>query len=92
MKTIDKIVNELVNMGLNNVHPSVPLRDLKILKNINGMMYNNSYITEPQGNLVIKILKENLEYIDNNELDIASNLKFPSWEKPFRKVEKIRKV
>jgi len=92
MKTIDNIVNELVNKGLNNLHPSVPLRDLKILKNISNIMGNSFYITEAQGNLLIKILKENLEYLDTNELDIASNLKFPTWEKSFRQIEKIRKV
>jgi len=92
MKTIDNIIDVLVDKGLNNLHPSIPLRDLKILKNISNIMKNELYITEAQGNLLVKILKENLEYIDNNELDIATNLKIPSWNKSFRKVEKIREV
>jgi hypothetical protein len=92
MKTIDKIISELVDKGLSNLHPSVPLRDVKILKNISNIMSNSFYITEAQGNLLIKILKENLEYLDTNELDIANNLKFPTWEKSFRQIEKIRKV
>lgn len=92
MKTIDQIINDLVDKGLNTIHPAIPIRDLKILKNISSMMVSDSYITEPQGNLVVKILKENLEYIDSNELDLANNLKFPSWKKSFRKVEKVRKV
>jgi len=92
MKTIDKIINELMDKGLNNFHPSVPLRDIKILKNISNIMTNDSYITESQGNLLVKILKENLEYLDSTELDIANSLKFPTWDKTFRKIEKTRNV
>lgn len=92
MKTIDDIMFELKNLGLNKLHPAVPLRDQKILKNISSLMTNQSYITETQGNLLIKILKENLEYLDNSTLDIANSIKFPSWSRQFRVHEKIRKV
>jgi hypothetical protein len=92
MKTIDEIVTDLKNIGFGNLHPSVPPRDVKILKNISSLMLTNSYITESQGNLLIKILKENLEYIDTPLLEIASNLKTPSWKHNFRVSEKIRKI
>lgn len=92
MKTIDDIVIELKNLGFNNLHPSIPLKDQKILKNISSLMSNSSYITESQGNLLIKILKENLEYLDNDFLEIANTIKFPTWSRSFRITEKIRRV
>lgn len=92
MKNIDTIISELNILGFDKLHPSIPLRDIKILKNISNLMSNDSYITENQGNLVLKILKENLEYLDKTNLDIASSLKFPNWSKKFRVNEKIRKV
>jgi hypothetical protein len=91
MKNIDDIIIELKNLGLNKLHPSVPLRDQKILKNISSLITKPLYITEIQGNLLIKILKENLEYFDST-LDIANAIKFPSWSRPFRLYQKIRKV
>jgi len=92
MKTIDDIVIELKNLGLHSLHPSIPARDQKILKNIASLMSTSSYITESQGNLLIKILRENLEYLDNSFLDISNAIKFPAWNKEFRVTEKIRKV
>lgn len=92
MKNVDTIIGELNNLGFDKLHPSIPLRDIKILKNVSNLMSNDSYITENQGNLVLKILKENLEYLDKTNLDIATILKFPTWSKKFRVNEKIRKV
>ncbi|NBR60147.1 MAG: hypothetical protein EBT86_00585 [Actinobacteria bacterium] len=89
---IDDIVLELQKIGWNNLNPLIPLKDLKILKSIASCIVSPAYITEAQANLVVKILRENLEYIDNQKLDISTCLKNIKWSNTFRVIKKERNV
>jgi len=92
MMNIDDIVLELQKIGWNNLNPLIPLKDLKILKSIASCIVSPAYITEAQANLVVKILRENLEYIDNQKLDISTCLKNIKWSNTFRVIKKERNV
>jgi hypothetical protein len=92
MKTIDSVIDELNNIGFNNLHPSIPARDIKILKNIANLMVSPSYITENQGRLLLKIFNENLVHLDLVYDNIHFYVQNPMWKKPFRVQEKIREV
>jgi hypothetical protein len=50
------------------------------------------YVTESQGTLTIKILKDNLEHLNFVGSDLIPSLKSPAWSKLFKSTEKIRKI
>lgn len=89
---IDNVILELQKNGWNNLNPSIPTKDIKILKSIANCINSPSYITESQANLVVKILRENLEYIDTQNLDISNSLKNIKWSNNFRVIKKERNV
>lgn len=92
MITVDKLIEELKNHNFDTFKDSVPLRDIKILKNIASLMLTTSYITENQGKLLIKILKENQKFLSSINSSIETVVNFPTWDKGFRVQEKIRTV
>lgn len=92
MKTIDSVVDELNNIGFNNLHPGIPARDIKILKNIASLMAGPTYITENQAKLLLKIFNENLVHLNLVYDNIHFYVQTPIWEKPFRVQKKIREV
>lgn len=92
MKTIDSVVDELNNIGFNNLHPGIPARDIKILKNIASLMAGPTYITENQAKLLLKIFNENLVNLNLVYDNINFYVQTPIWEKPFRVQKKIREV
>lgn len=92
MITVDKLIEELKTHNFDTFKDSVPLRDIKILKNIASLMLTTSYITENQGKLLVKILKENQQFLSSINSSIETVINFPTWNKAFRVQEKIRKV
>lgn len=92
MNTVDELIFSLKQIGFDNIHPSIPLKDRKILKNISTMMTKESYITEAQSNLLLKILKENQDHLGKFKDHVAQLLSIPVWNKVFRINEKIRKI
>lgn len=92
MNTVDDLIFSLKQIGFDNINPAIPQKDLKILKNISNMMTKDSYITESQSNLVLKILKENQDHLGKFKDSVIKFLSTPSWKKEFRINEKIRKI
>ena len=92
MKTIDSVVDELNSIGFNNLHPGIPARDIKILKNIASLMSGPTYITENQAKLLLKIFNENIAHLNLVYDNINFYVQTPLWEKPFRVQKKIREV
>lgn len=92
MTTIDNIVFKIESYGVEQISPAMPMKDKKILKNMARLMKMSDYITESQGNLVVKILKENLEHLNFVGSELIPSLKTPTWTKLFKSMEKIRKI
>jgi hypothetical protein len=88
MITVDKFLINLLNTTP-DVVVSLPHRDLKVLKSLAKIIISPIFITENQGNLLVKILKEHRSKLGENILEI---LETPSWSKPFRQIEKTRKL
>jgi GTP-sensing pleiotropic transcriptional regulator CodY len=63
MNNVDDILNLLKTQGIDTLDSNIPNRDKKILKNIANLISSQTYITENQGKLLVKILKENFNYI-----------------------------
>ena len=88
MITVDKFLINLLNTVPDAV-ASLPHRDLKVLKSLAKIIISPIFITENQGNLLVKILKEHRSKLGENILEI---LETPSWSKPFRQLDKTRKL
>lgn len=92
MMTVDDIIFKIENYGFANLSPSISKKDRDILANIAKLLKTSNYITSNQGNLSIKILKENLEHLNFVGADLISVVKLPSWSRNFKNPEKIRKI
>lgn len=89
MKTVDKF---LLDIFYTNGLDSVNLRDRKILASLVNQLENGNFLTENQGQLLVKILKENKNNFLIEDNSIEQMLAQALWSKPFRIIEKIRKI
>lgn len=92
MLTIDNILFKIEQHGVDCLSPAIPAKDKKILKNMAKLVRTVDYVTESQGALAVKILKENLEHLNFIGSNLIPSLKLPAWSKIFKSTEKIRKI
>lgn len=92
MMTIDDIIFKIENYGIDRLPMSVPPKDKKILKSMSRLIRTTEYITESQANLIVKVLKENLETLNFVGTDLIPSLKLPTWSRKFKTSEKIRNI
>jgi len=77
----------------NNLKDSlVSKRDKKILLSLYRLIQGTTFITKNQGDLLLKILKENSEILKIKKNDIDNFLLAPTWSKKFRLVESSKKI
>jgi hypothetical protein len=89
---VDDIIFELDTHGVEKLNQCVPHRDRRILENMPVLLNSDSYITESQANLILKILKNNLEYLNFIGPSLIDTIKNPVWRKKFKTLEVTRKV
>jgi hypothetical protein len=91
MTTVDKLLLKVLNQPSDQLI-NVPSRDIKVLKSLGKIVSGNNFITENQGRLLLKILSENSEKFGDLKNEVIEDLKIPTWSKPFRSVDKTKKV
>jgi hypothetical protein len=89
---VDDVIFELDNYGVEKLNQAVPHRDRRILENMPVLLRSDSYITESQANLILKILKTNLEYLNFIGPSLIDVIKNPTWRKKFKTLDIIRQV
>jgi len=89
---VDDIIFELDNYGVENLNQAISHRDRRILENMPVLLNSDSYITESQGSLILKILKNNLEYLNFIGPSLIDTIKNPTWKKKFKTLETIKQV
>jgi hypothetical protein len=92
MLTIDNILLNIEQHGIDKLNSSVPVKDRRILKNLVRMIQMPAFITESQGRLLIKILQENMEALHFIGSALIPSLKNPSWTKSFKSVEIVKQI
>ena len=92
MLTIDNILLNIEQHGIDKLNSSVPVKDRRILKNLVRMIQMPSFITESQGRLLIKILQENMEALNFIGTSLIPSLKNPSWSKQFKTVDVVKQL
>jgi hypothetical protein len=73
MITVDKFLINLLSTAPDAV-ASLPQRDLKVLKSLAKIVISPIFITENQGNLLVKILKEHQLKLSGNILEILESI------------------
>ena len=91
MITVDNLLLKIVNTDAPPIDEMVPARDSKILKSLASSILGNYFITENQGRLLIKILRENSKKITNFEEIISETISSPQWSRSFRQIEQVKK-
>lgn len=92
MTTIDQLLINLVTNHLDNIKKWMPARDSKVLLSLNKIITGPSYITENQGRLILKILSQHQEQLQSVIEDLPTFINLPSWSKPFRPLDKTKKL
>lgn len=89
MITIDSILAELAQQGIDKLSNHIPNRDKKILISLSKQIAVGQFLTENQSTLLLKIFRENKEFIPEPYKDILDT---PTWSRPFRVIEQFRRV
>ena len=91
MMTVDNLLLKIVNFTEPTIEETIAPRDSKVLRSLATSIASNFFITENQGRLLIKILKENSKKIPKFSEEISSTLSSPTWSKSFRHIEQVKK-
>ncbi len=91
MSTIDSILPVIAN-DIRKIQNSIPKKDKRILLSLAKQLSSGIFLTENQGNLLVKIINENIEQVSSVIEDIKNVLTENSWSRPFREVKRIRKI
>ena len=92
MNNIDQILTFLVAQADPPVEKYLSNRDSHVLRSLARIASSPNFITENQGKLVVKILKENSGKIPFFQEEINQLLSNPLWSKSFRKIDTVKKI
>ena len=90
--TIDQILSDIVKKTDPTVEEYFPKRDAKVLRSLSSIVSGTNFITENQGRLLLKILRENQEKIPFLSEDMKASLSAPIWSKMFRHIDVVKKM
>ena len=91
MNTIDSLLEYLVvNRFVNN--ENISKNDQDTLKNLHKSMLSQSYITKNQGNLIVRIIKENIDSFLSVPQNMIDVLEDPIFLREFRMLSSIRNI
>ena len=91
MITVDKFLLQILNFPDSELR-LIPSRDLKVMKSLAKIISSPNFITENQSKLLLKVLNENSSKLGESQADIFSLLNEPTWSKPFRLVDRTKKI
>ena len=92
MITVDDLLLKIVNFSTPGLEEQIVARDARVLRSLASSITATFFITENQSRLLMKILRENRKKLGNFSEEIDNALKDPTWSKPFRQIEQVRKV
>ena len=89
MITIDSVLTELFQLGIDKLDNRISNRDKKVLISLAKQMAVGQFLTENQSTLLIKIFKENKDSIPSPYNEVID---YPTWSRPFRVLEQFRRM
>jgi hypothetical protein len=91
MITIDSLLIDLHHQGIELLNNRIPNKDKKILISLSRQIIAGYFLTENQAKLLLKILKENKEFLVADNVSLSA-LDFPIWSQSFRLIEQVRNI
>ena len=92
MTTIDNLLLKIINHPGPGIEALLATKDASTLRSLAHQAAGSYFITENQSNLLLKILQSNKKKLSNIDDALASMLEDPTWSRPFRQVEQIKKL
>lgn len=92
MITIDKLLNLIIDNGIDNLHRNLPKKDKRILLSLFTQQKNGQFLTKNQGQLLLSVLLENRKYLTTLSEIEKGYLDNPTWSKEFRVITTVRKI
>jgi hypothetical protein len=92
MITVDNLLLKIVNFTSPTIEEQIQSKDSRVLRSLASSVASHVFITENQGNLLMKILRENQKKMTFFSDEIAEVLKVPEWSRNFRLVEQVKKM
>jgi hypothetical protein len=92
MTTIDNLLLKIINHPGPGIETLLAPKDAATLKSLAHQAAGSFFITENQSNLLLKILQSNKKKLSNIDDALASTLTTPTWSRPFRQVDQIKKL
>lgn len=92
MITIDNLLLLIINHPDDYAKNNLSKKDFDVLQNLSGSVTSHFFITENQGRLLVKILKENQRALYTFSDQISEALAEPKWSKKFRQIEQVKKL
>lgn len=89
-RTVDQFLLK-IQTNFSEMGP-LPLKDLRILVSLSKQLSNGVFLTENQSRLLTKILSTHQNSFEKLDKGISEVLKNNFWSKPFRVIQKIRKI
>jgi len=92
MMTVDKLLLTITNFATKPVEDYMSAKDARLAHSLANAVKTPHFITENQGNLLIKLLtnyNKNILAIDSSAEQILNQ---PVWSKTFRIVDQVRKI
>ena len=91
MTTIDHLLTIIIEHA-DHIKQEISHRDFTVLLSMTNTLISGSLINENQSRLLIKILKENRKVLKKFSDEFSNNnLLNPTWSKPFRQVQQMKK-
>jgi hypothetical protein len=91
MPTIDSLLL-VISGDIRKIQNIIPKKDKRILLSLAKQLSSGIFLTENQGNLLVKIFTENLEAVSTIAANVDSVIISNTWSKSFREVKRIKKI
>jgi hypothetical protein len=91
MSTVDSLL-PLIASNIKTVEHVIPKKDKRILLSMAKQLTVGVFLTENQGNLLVKIIKENIASMIAVIPDVKNTIEEPTWSKSFREVNRFKKI
>lgn len=92
MTHIDQLLVSIINNNTSELDTFVASRDASVLKSLANSIVGQYFITENQSKLLLKILNENHRHFANYSAKIVESIKTPTWSRPFRQLEVVKRM
>lgn len=91
MTTIDQLLVKITSNTTPTIEELMPSRDSKVLRSLATVATSQKFITENQGKLIVRIIKEHTKNLLQVDSSIPNILAENRWSATFRVIDKIKK-